>query len=111
MTRAAIVSGAAPPEMPGRFRGMWLPIRALYLVARRAPWLSRIALKRMGAFYANKEQMRKQMVRVLPAPDVELMERRPEIIDIFAAAATEAHRDGSPCGPVTASRQPPYAGA
>jgi len=94
ITRAAIVSGVAPPEMPNRLRGMWPPIRLVFFSARRAPWLNRIILKQMGSFYSNKEQMMKQMVRALPEPDVELITSRSEIMEIFSAAAMEAHRNG-----------------
>ncbi len=94
LTRAAIVSGVAPPEMPKRFKGMWPPIRLIFLTARILPWLNRFILKQMGAFYSNKEQMLNQMVRALPDPDVRLITQRPEIIEVFSAAAMEAHRNG-----------------
>jgi pimeloyl-ACP methyl ester carboxylesterase len=94
VTRAAIISGVAPPEMPGRFVGMWLPIRLIFFLARRLPWLNKIVLTQMGSFYANKEQMLKQMMRALPVPDVELIHERPEIIEIFSEAVMEAHRNG-----------------
>jgi pimeloyl-ACP methyl ester carboxylesterase len=92
--RAAIVSGVAPPEMPGRFRGMWPPVRFLFFASRRWPALARLALRQMGRFYANEEQMLKRMKQALPAPDVALIEARPEVITIFSRAAREAHRQG-----------------
>lgn len=94
LTRTAIISGVAPPEMPGRYKGMWFPLRLIFFCARRFPWVNRIALKQMDAFYANKEQMLKRMKQALPEPDVRLIDRRPEIIEIFSEAATEAHRNG-----------------
>ncbi len=94
VTRAAIVSGVAPPEMPNRFKGMWPPIRLIFLTARYLPGLNRMLLKQMGGFYADKEQMLKRMKQALPAPDVALIDARPEVIDIFSAAAKEAHRNG-----------------
>jgi pimeloyl-ACP methyl ester carboxylesterase len=94
VTRAAIVSGVAPPEMPNRFKGMWPPVRMIFFTARYLPALNRMALKGMGSFYADKEQMQKRMKQALPAPDVALIEARPEVIDIFSAAAREAHRNG-----------------
>ncbi len=90
VTRAAIVSGVAPPEMPGRYKGMWPPIRLIFFFARRLPWVNRFVLKQMGAFYANKEQM----IRALPDSDVQLIHERPEIIDIFSEATMEAHKRG-----------------
>ena len=94
MTRAVIVSGVAPPEMPNRFKGMWPPIRLIFFSARHLPGLNRMLLKQMGGFYADKEQMFKRMKQALPAPDVALIDSRPEVIDIFSAAAKEAHRNG-----------------
>ena len=91
---AAIVSGVAPPEMPNRLDRMWPPIRLIFFTAKHAAWLNRLILSQMGSFYANEERMRKQMVRALPEPDVQLISRRPEIIDIFSEAAQEAHRNG-----------------
>ena len=38
--------------------------------------------------------MLKRMKQSLPEPDVRLIEKRPEIIKIFSAAAMEAHRNG-----------------
>jgi pimeloyl-ACP methyl ester carboxylesterase len=92
--RAAVVSGTAPPQMPGLHAGMWPPVRILFLSARRFPWLNRLLLKQMAGFYDDEVQMRKRMIQALPEPDVELIERRPEVITIFAAAAREAHRQG-----------------
>jgi pimeloyl-ACP methyl ester carboxylesterase len=94
LNRAAIVSGVAPPEMPDRFKGMWLPVRIIFFLAQNLPALNRIALKQMGAFYADREQLQMRMKRALPRPDVELIEQRPDIIEVFSAAAMEAHRNG-----------------
>ncbi len=94
LTRVAIVSGVAPLEMKGSFAGMWPPVRFIFFLARRFPWLNRIVLQQMGAFYANQEQMLKRMKQALPEPDVRLIDERPEIMEIFSAAAREAHRNG-----------------
>lgn len=92
--KTAIVSGTAPPEMPDKFRGMWLPVRFIFLTAKYAQAINRFLLKQMSAFYSDEEQMLKRMKQAMPPPDVELIERRPEIIKIFAEAAKEAHRNG-----------------
>lgn len=94
LTGAAIVSGVAPPEMPDKLRDMWPPVRLIYTSARYFPALNRFLLKQMGAFYANPDQMRKRMVQALPEPDVNLIAARPEVIEIFSAAALEAHAQG-----------------
>ncbi len=94
ITRAALVSGVAPPEMPRRFAGIWPPIRLIFFTARHMPWLNRFLLKQMSAFYADSEQMMQRMKQALPTPDVHLLDTRPEIIEIFSAAAQEAHRVG-----------------
>jgi pimeloyl-ACP methyl ester carboxylesterase len=56
--------------------------------------MNRLLLKQMGGFYADKDQMLKRMKQALPAPDVALIDARPEVMDIFSAAAKEAHRHG-----------------
>ena len=94
VTKAAIASGVAPPEMPDKFTGMWPPVRMIFTSARYAPWLNRILLGQMSKFYADEEQMRSRMKQALPAPDVALIDARPEIMSIFSAAAREAHRQG-----------------
>lgn len=92
--KAAIVSGVAPPEMPARFEGMWLPLRLIFMTARYLPWLNRLMLQQMGKFYANPEQMKARMLSAMPAPDRELFTQQPEILDIFSLSATESHRQG-----------------
>lgn len=94
VTRAAIISGVAPPEMPDRFKGMWPPIRLIFFTARYLPGLNRVMLKQMGGFYSDKEQMLKRMKQALPAPDVALIDAHPEMIDVFSVAVKEAHRNG-----------------
>ena len=94
VTKAAIVSGVAPPEMPNRFKGMWFPVRLIFFFSRYWPGFARLMLKQMSKFYADKEQMLARMKQALPQPDIALIEARPEIIDIFSAAASEAHRYG-----------------
>ena len=94
VNRAAIVSGVAPPEMPDRFSGMWPPIRLIFICARWWPWMNQVVLKQMGSFYTNQDQMMKRMKQGLPEPDVRLIDQRPEIIEIFSAAAMEAHING-----------------
>ena len=92
--KAAIISGTGTPNMPDKFRGMWPPVRMIFLTAKHLPTANRFLLKQMSNFYSNEEQMLTQMKRAMPKPDVELIERRPEIISIFAEAAREAHRSG-----------------
>jgi len=92
--KAAIVSGTGTPDMPDKFRGMWPPVQMIFLTAKHFPAMNRFLLKQMSSFYSNEEQMLTQMKRALPTPDVELIERRPEIISIFAEATREAHRNG-----------------
>lgn len=70
VARVAIISGVAPPAMSRRFRGTWPPVRRIFSFARGFPWMNRRVLRKMGAFYANKELMLKQMIRALPEPTV-----------------------------------------
>jgi pimeloyl-ACP methyl ester carboxylesterase len=92
--RAAVVSGTAPPEMPGLYRGMWVPVRLLFITARYLPGINRFLLSQMSSFYSDYEQMIQRMIQFMPAPDVELIKNNPQIMKIFAQAAREAHRNG-----------------
>ena len=94
LNRVAVVSGTASPEMPEQYRGMWPPVRLIFMTAKKLPRANRFILKQMAGFYSNEEQMLKRMKQALPKPDVELIERNPEIIRVFAQATKEAHRNG-----------------
>ena len=94
LNKVAIVSGTAPPDMPDKFHGMWPPVRMIFGTAKHLPIVNKFLLKQMSNFYSNEEQMLTQMKRALPKPDVELIDRKPEIISIFAEATREAHRNG-----------------
>lgn len=94
LTRAAIISGTAPSSANGRFKGMWFPVRMIFFLARRLPAVNRIVLRQMGKFYTDPDQMRKTMLRGLPKPDIDFLERVPVAVDIFSADASEAHRQG-----------------
>ncbi len=92
--KVAVVSGTGTPDMPDKFHGMWPPVRMIFLTAKYLPAANKFLLKQMSNFYGNEVQMLTQMKRALPKPDVELINRRPEIISIFAEATREAHRNG-----------------
>lgn len=92
--RVAVVSGTAPPEMPRKYQGMWPPVQLIFLTARYAPPINRFLLKQMAGFYSNPVEMKKRMVQAMPEPDIALIQSRPEVIDIFARATKEAHRNG-----------------
>ena len=94
INRAAVVSGTAPPEMPDRFEGMWFPVRLIFLTARYSPSINQLLLKQMSLFYSDPEQMNKRMKQSMPIPDKELLERRPDILEIFTKATQEAHCNG-----------------
>lgn len=94
LNKIAVVSGTAPPEMPHQRNGMWLPVRLIFISAKRWPALNRFLLKQMANFYSDTETMKSRMKQALPKPDVELLEKSPEIFDIFAKSATEAHASG-----------------
>lgn len=94
ITKVAIVSGTAPPEMPNKFDGMWPPVKLIFLTAKNIPMVNRFLLKQMSGFYGNETQMMKRMKQALPRPDVELIDRKPEIIKVFAGATRESHRNG-----------------
>lgn len=92
--KAAVISGTAPPEMVDKFNGMWPPVKIIFSTAKNMPLINRFLLKQMAGFYSNEEQMLKRMKQALPLPDVELIERNPEVIRIFAGATKESHRNG-----------------
>ncbi len=92
--KVAIVSGTASPEMPNKFRGMWPPVKLIFVTAEKFPKVNRFLLKQMAGFYSDEKQMMKRMKQAMPLPDVKLIEERPEIINIFSEATKEAHRNG-----------------
>ena len=94
VNKAAIVSGTSSPEMPDKFRGMWPPVKIIFITAKKFPKINRFLLKQMAGFYSDEEQMMKRMKQALPLPDVTLIEERPEVIRIFAESTKEAHRNG-----------------
>jgi len=94
LNKVAIVSGTASPEMPDQYRGMWPPVKLIFMTAKRLPAANRFILKQMAGFYSNEEQMLKRMKQALPKPDAELIDRNPDIISVFAQATKEAHRNG-----------------
>lgn len=94
ITHTAVVSGVAPPEMPERFSGMWVPVRMLFWTGRNLPAANLVLLKQMANFYRDPVQMKTRMLQSMPSPDVELVANRPEIIEIFARSAQEAHSSG-----------------
>jgi pimeloyl-ACP methyl ester carboxylesterase len=94
ITKAAVVSGVAPPEMPGFYDGMWFPVRLLFITAKLFPNINSSLLKRMAGFYSDYDQMTKRMVQFMPAPDADLISSNPLILKTFARAAQEAHQNG-----------------
>ena len=80
--------------MVDKFNGMWPPVKIIFSTAKNMPLINRFLLKQMAGFYSNEEQMLKRMKQALPLPDVELIERNPEVIRIFAGATKESHRNG-----------------
>ena len=94
VNKAAIVSGTSSPEMPDKFRGMWPPVKIIFITAKKFPKINRFLLKQMAGFYSDEEQMMKRMKQALPFPDVTLIDERPEVIRIFAESTKEAHRNG-----------------
>lgn len=94
INNAAIISGVAPISAKKRFHGMWFPVRMIFFLAKYFPSLNRLILKQQGKFYADKEMMRQRMMQALPEPDKQLLRQQPEILDIFARDAQEAHQNG-----------------
>ena len=94
ISKAAIASGTAPADMPNHYQGMWPPVKLIFMTAKRFPAMNRLLLKQMAGFYSNKEQMLKRMKQAMPKADVALIEKKPEVIDIFAESTAEAHRNG-----------------
>lgn len=94
VTAVALVSGLAPPTMPGRLKGMFLPLRFNFLAARYAPSLNRWFLGQMSSSYADPDKFLKMVKQGMPKPDQILAEQRPEAIHQFSAAAVESHRQG-----------------
>ncbi len=91
---AAIISGTGPPQMPGRFRGMFPLLRLNFTFARYAPWLNKIFLSQMAGSYDDPDKFLQMVERGMPQPDRDLAAQRPELIRQFSAAAVESHRQG-----------------
>lgn len=95
LSGAAIVCGLGPLDVPEVTRGMMRRNRLLLRVARWAPWLLRILMAQMArAFRKNPDKLLAQMRRVLPEPDVRLMED-PEMLAVFLESAVESFRQGT----------------
>lgn len=94
VTAVALVSGLAPPTMPGQFKGMFPPLRLNFLAARYAPALNRWFLGQMSHSYADPDKFLKMVKQGMPKPDQILAEQRPAVIHQFSAAAVESHRQG-----------------
>lgn len=97
VTAAALVSGLAPPHMPGQRKGMFLPLRLNFLAAQYIPALNHWFLGRMSHSYANADAFLNMVKRGMPKPDQVLAEQQPLTIHQFSAAAVESHRQGI-CG-------------
>ena len=90
----AVVSSLAPAGAGVPLSGVFPVVRLLLWSARWFPSLNRFLLRQMQGFYADPEEMRAQMASRLPEPDRKLLLERPEVLEIFAADAKEAHRQG-----------------
>ncbi|MCB0111788.1 MAG: alpha/beta hydrolase [Caldilineaceae bacterium] len=94
ITAVALVSGLAPPHMPGQLQGMFLPLRLNFLAARYVPALNHWFLRQMSRSYADPDTFLQMVKQGMPKPDQVLAERRPLAVRQFSTAAVESHRQG-----------------
>jgi pimeloyl-ACP methyl ester carboxylesterase len=93
VTRAAILGGSGPIEAPGALAGITFERRAGYWLARHAPALLRLALRRRGDPRRDPERFFAGYTRHNPPADQALL-ARPEVRAMFLASYAEATRQG-----------------
>ena len=94
VTRVAIVSGVATSEMPDYRKAICPTDRAMTLLARRAPWLGRVLMRRaLKQARERPERFGKTADRDFPAPaDQEIMDNG--LRQVFPELFLEAGRNG-----------------
>lgn len=92
---AGIVCGVGPMNVPGAREGMGLSNRILFGLSRPGTWLAWLptAVSEL-VLRSPVEKFQKRLGATLPAPDRELLEKRPEIAGALIESAREAFRSG-----------------
>jgi pimeloyl-ACP methyl ester carboxylesterase len=94
ITRAGIISGASPLEAPGALDGMNRIDRLSLGLARRAPWLLRLAYGWIARnLQRHPARTIAQYVRGLTEPDRAAFAQA-DVLDVFSRAAVEGLRAG-----------------
>ena len=93
LTAAAIISGIAPFDSPEAASGMNRLNRALFTLARRAPWLARAPMLLAQLALRAPERAIDRSIAAMPEADRAIM-RRPEVRATFVSDFVEAFRAG-----------------
>ena len=91
----AIACGLGPYDVPEARQGMMLTGRALFAVARAAPWLLRLAIRPLlRDLRRDPERTMRRLFAGLPDADRRVL-AAPGRLRLFAASASEALRQGA----------------
>jgi pimeloyl-ACP methyl ester carboxylesterase len=94
VTAIGLVSAVAPFDAPDTFAALKGPSRALYQLARRAPWLLRGLLALMRRAAKSKRTASERMAASFPEPDRRALQRS-EVRTHLGAVFDEAMRQGA----------------
>jgi pimeloyl-ACP methyl ester carboxylesterase len=94
VTRAAVISGVAPYQVPGITRGMRWQNQVGFRLGARWPVLARALMRSMQRNISSRpERTIDALARAMSPADAQIV-RRPEVRDVLVADITEAFRQG-----------------
>jgi len=95
LTRAVMISGVGPFDIPGATEGMSRQNRMLFAASRRAPILVRIVMAFMAqGMKRAPDRFMERMLKALPKPDQDVM-ADPALRELFKQDALESMRPGA----------------
>jgi len=95
VTRAAVISGVGPYQVPGITRGMRWQNQVGFRWGSRWPALGRVLMRSMHRNVTSRPARTiEALARAMSAPDAKIVSR-PDVRDVLIADITEAFRQGS----------------
>jgi pimeloyl-ACP methyl ester carboxylesterase len=95
LTRAIMISGVGPFDVPGATEGMSRQNRMLFAASRRAPILVRIVMAFMArGMKRSPDRFMDRMLKSLPKPDQDVL-ADPALRELFKQDALESMRPGA----------------